>query len=134
MYFSVGSCGIAAHPVSVRTAAERARCNQGPFTNFHLDSLSPEYSTRESTAVKYSVENANSCGSYNFGSDLLASSIKACITDPNLDSTAVILLIFTLLEWRNWQTHGTQNPAGFTSHVGSTPTSSTSVHQLLSLS
>jgi len=29
------------------------------------------------------------------------------------------------LEWRNWQTHGTQNPAGFTSHVGSTPTSST---------
>ncbi len=30
-----------------------------------------------------------------------------------------------VLEWRNWQTHGTQNPAGFTSHVGSTPTSST---------
>ena len=33
--------------------------------------------------------------------------------------------VFTALEWRNWQTHGTQNPAGFTSHVGSTPTSST---------
>ena len=31
-----------------------------------------------------------------------------------------------LLEWRNWQTHGTQNPAPFTGHVGSTPTSSTS--------
>ena len=30
------------------------------------------------------------------------------------------------LEWRNWQTHGTQNPAFFTEHVGSTPTSSTS--------
>jgi hypothetical protein len=30
-----------------------------------------------------------------------------------------------LLEWRNWQTHGTQNPAPFTGHVGSTPTSST---------
>ena len=29
------------------------------------------------------------------------------------------------LEWRNWQTHGTQNPALFTEHVGSTPTSST---------
>ena len=29
------------------------------------------------------------------------------------------------LEWRNWQTHGTQNPAFFTEHVGSTPTSST---------
>jgi hypothetical protein len=29
------------------------------------------------------------------------------------------------LEWRNWQTHGTQNPATFTGHVGSTPTSST---------
>src|SRR5215470_11847358 len=29
------------------------------------------------------------------------------------------------LEWRNWQTHGTQNPAPFTGHVGSTPTSST---------
>lgn len=30
-----------------------------------------------------------------------------------------------MLEWRNWQTHGTQNPAPFTGHVGSTPTSST---------
>ena len=30
-----------------------------------------------------------------------------------------------MLEWRNWQTHGTQNPATFTGHVGSTPTSST---------
>ena len=38
---------------------------------------------------------------------------------------AVILLLFKLLEWRNWQTHGTQNPAHFTVHVGSTPTSST---------
>ena len=34
------------------------------------------------------------------------------------------LCSFTL-EWRNWQTHGTQNPAPFTGHVGSTPTSST---------
>ena len=25
-------------------------------------------------------------------------------------------------KWRNWQTHGTQNPAIFTGHVGSTPT------------
>ena len=32
-----------------------------------------------------------------------------------------------LLEWRNWQTHGTQNPALFTEHVGSTPTSSTTI-------
>jgi hypothetical protein len=30
-----------------------------------------------------------------------------------------------LPEWRNWQTHGTQNPAFFTEHVGSTPTSGT---------
>jgi hypothetical protein len=30
-----------------------------------------------------------------------------------------------LLEWRNWQTHGTQNPATFTGHEGSTPSSST---------
>src|SRR5689334_23258425 len=29
------------------------------------------------------------------------------------------------LEWRNWQTHGTQNPAAFTGHEGSTPSSST---------
>ena len=29
------------------------------------------------------------------------------------------------LEWRNWQTHGTQNPATFTGHEGSTPSSST---------
>lgn len=30
-------------------------------------------------------------------------------------------------EWRNWQTHGTQNPATFTGHVGSTPTSGTTL-------
>ncbi len=29
------------------------------------------------------------------------------------------------LEWRNWQTHRTQNPATFTGHEGSTPSSST---------
>ena len=28
-------------------------------------------------------------------------------------------------EWRNWYTHQTQNLAGFTSHVGSSPTSGT---------
>ena len=33
--------------------------------------------------------------------------------------------VILLLEWRNWQTHGTQNPAPFIGHVGSTPTSST---------
>ncbi len=31
------------------------------------------------------------------------------------------------LEWRNWQTHGTQNPASFTGYEGSTPSSSTNV-------
>ena len=30
-----------------------------------------------------------------------------------------------MLEWRNWQTHGTQNPASFTRYEGSTPSSST---------
>jgi hypothetical protein len=30
-----------------------------------------------------------------------------------------------LLEWRNWQTHGTQNPAAFTGHESSTLSSST---------
>ena len=29
------------------------------------------------------------------------------------------------MEWRNWQTHGTQNPASFTGYEGSTPSSST---------
>ena len=33
--------------------------------------------------------------------------------------------VLHLLEWRNWQTHGTQNPATFTGHEGSTPSSST---------
>lgn len=36
------------------------------------------------------------------------------------------------LEWRNWQTHRTQNPAFFTERVGSTPTSSTKTPVLLS--
>jgi hypothetical protein len=31
-----------------------------------------------------------------------------------------------LPEWRNWQTHGTQNPASFTGYEGSTPSSGTS--------
>ena len=35
-----------------------------------------------------------------------------------------------LLEWRNWQTHGTQNPATFTGHEGSTPSSSTIIAHL----
>lgn len=30
-----------------------------------------------------------------------------------------------MLEWRNWQTHGTQNPAELRLHEGSTPSSST---------
>ena len=30
-------------------------------------------------------------------------------------------------KWRNWQTHGTQNPAPFTGHVGSTPTFGTNL-------
>lgn len=40
----------------------------------------------------------------------------------------VILRLLPVLEWRNWQTHGTQNPAFFTEHVGSTPTSSTNAY------
>ena len=36
-----------------------------------------------------------------------------------------------LLEWRNWQTHGTQNPATFTGHEGSTPSSSTTIESII---
>jgi hypothetical protein len=35
-----------------------------------------------------------------------------------------------LPEWRNWQTHGTQNPASFTGYEGSTPSSGTNVAKL----
>ena len=38
-----------------------------------------------------------------------------------------------MLEWRNWQTHGTQNPASFTGYEGSTPSSSTNRRQQRSL-
>ena len=34
-------------------------------------------------------------------------------------------VLLDTLEWRNWQTHGTQNPASFTGYEGSTPSSST---------
>ena len=34
---------------------------------------------------------------------------------------------FRSLEWRNWQTHGTQNPAAFTGHESSTLSSSTTL-------
>jgi hypothetical protein len=34
-----------------------------------------------------------------------------------------------LPEWRNWQTHGTQNPASFTGYEGSTPSSGTKPHK-----
>jgi hypothetical protein len=40
-------------------------------------------------------------------------------------ASVILSNTFRTLEWRNWQTHGTQNPALFTEHVGSTPTSST---------
>ena len=32
-----------------------------------------------------------------------------------------------MAEWRNWQTHQTQNLAFFTERVGSTPTSATNL-------
>jgi hypothetical protein len=35
-------------------------------------------------------------------------------------------------EWRNWQTHQTQNLAKFTLRVGSTPTSATNVFPTVS--
>jgi hypothetical protein len=41
------------------------------------------------------------------------------------EAVAVILITGTALEWRNWQTHGTQNPAELRLHEGSTPSSST---------
>jgi hypothetical protein len=44
------------------------------------------------------------------------------------DPVVILGVFLPWLEWRNWQTHGTQNPAGFTSHVGSTPTSSTNLN------
>jgi hypothetical protein len=36
-------------------------------------------------------------------------------------------------KWRNWQTHGTQNPATFTGHVGSTPTFGTKISPAIRL-
>jgi hypothetical protein len=39
----------------------------------------------------------------------------------DLDLPAVLSSKFAP-EWRNWYTHQTQNLAGFTSHVGSSPT------------
>jgi|HubBroStandDraft_6_1064221.scaffolds.fasta_scaffold453677_3 hypothetical protein len=43
------------------------------------------------------------------------------------DGTADVKLAFepVVAEWRNWQTHQTQNLAKFTLRVGSTPTSAT---------
>jgi hypothetical protein len=45
------------------------------------------------------------------------------------DGTADVKLAFepVVAEWRNWQTHQTQNLAKFTLRVGSTPTSATNV-------
>jgi hypothetical protein len=52
--------------------------------------------------------------------------ITETITVRQLGERGKLKPVSHLLEWRNWQTHGTQNPAPFTGHVGSTPTSSTS--------
>src|SRR5437016_6136053 len=38
-----------------------------------------------------------------------------------------------MLEWRNWQRHGTQNPASFTGYEGSTPSSSTNYFIVLAV-
>src|ERR1700730_12066055 len=46
---------------------------------------------------------------------------------PSIAKIGIAILNANLtLEWRNWQTHGTQNPASFTGYEGSTPSSSTS--------
>jgi hypothetical protein len=57
-------------------------------------------------------------------------SIKLHCSEGNCGQARLLYsgLFFRPLEWRNWQTHGTQNPAHFTVHVGSTPTSSTNKH------
>jgi hypothetical protein len=52
-------------------------------------------------------------------------SITRTITVREEQKRGKLQRVIDLLEWRNWQTHGTQNPAPFTGHVGSTPTSST---------
>src|SRR5437762_13134354 len=50
---------------------------------------------------------------------------KLCVRRTNDYSDAILRKISRTLEWRNWQTHGTQNPASFTGYEGSTPSSST---------
>jgi hypothetical protein len=56
---------------------------------------------------------------------LIAGSSNAGLTVRLAQICGKLKSVIDLLEWRNWQTHGTQNPATFTGHVGSTPTSST---------
>ena len=47
------------------------------------------------------------------------------ITVRAVETCGKLKRVKSLLEWRNWQTHGTQNPASFTGYEGSTPSSST---------
>ena len=47
------------------------------------------------------------------------------ITVRVVETCGKLKRVKSLLEWRNWQTHGTQNPASFTGYEGSTPSSST---------
>ena len=51
--------------------------------------------------------------------------ITRTITVRLVQSCGKLKRVKGLLEWRNWQTHGTQNPASFTGYEGSTPSSST---------
>src|SRR5947207_15028940 len=56
---------------------------------------------------------------------VLNSAIQEGSTPSIAEIRVAILNANLTLEWRNWQTHGTQNPATFTGHEGSTPSSST---------
>ena len=46
---------------------------------------------------------------------------------PNCESWVKLAFEPVVAEWRNWQTHQTQNLAKFTLRVGSTPTSATTL-------
>src|ERR1700722_14367327 len=56
---------------------------------------------------------------------ITARTITGTITVREAETCGKLKRVKSLLEWRNWQTHGTQNPASFTGYEGSTPSSST---------
>jgi hypothetical protein len=110
-------------PRSRRCRPSRGTTPPGPEAPNNVDEVGIRLAAEElETKVRGGNGRAPDCPT--FPPTVLENKHKNKHSTPRV-KTGKLKGVLHLLEWRNWQTHGTQNPATFTGHEGSTPSSST---------